>query len=212
MRDLALDRRVERGPKLAFAIGEGVDRCPRHKEDMKMGIATFVTAVGLTLAGTIALAQSVTYDFDRAADFSKFRTYAWTRGTELADELNHARIVRSIESQLVSKGLTRVETASNADVLVAYHTSFDRNLQINAWGSGWGGPRFGGLRSGTATTQEILTGTLVVDMMNGVTGNIVWRGIASADLDAGATPEKREKNFNKAAQKLFKNYPPKPKS
>jgi hypothetical protein len=177
-----------------------------------MRIATFVTAVSMTVFGTIALAQSVTYDFDRAADFSRFRTYAWTRGTELADELNHARIVRSIESQLVSKGLTRVDTSANPDVLVAYHASFDRNLRINAWESGWGGPRFGGLRSGTATTQEILTGTLVVDMMEGVTRKIVWRGMARGDLDAAAKPEKREKNIGKAMQKLFKNYPPKSKS
>jgi hypothetical protein len=177
-----------------------------------MRIATFVTAVSMTCLGTIALAQSVTYDFDRAANFSTFKTYAWTRGTALADELNHARIIRSIESQLVAKGLTRVETSANPDVLVAYHASFDKNLQINAWGSGWGGPRFGGLRSATATTQDVLTGTLVVDMMDGATKSIVWRGMASADLDAAAKPDKREKNINRAMQKLFKNYPPKSKS
>jgi hypothetical protein len=173
-----------------------------------MRIATVFTALALTLAGSMALAQSVTYDFDRAADFFTFRTYAWTRGTELTDQLNHARIVRSIEGQLVSKGLTRVESTANPDVVVAYHASFDRNLQINAWGTGWSGPRFGGLRSGTATTQDILTGTLVVDIMKGATRNIVWRGMASADVDAAAKPEKREKNIGKAVQKLFKNYPP----
>lgn len=174
-----------------------------------MRIATFVTAVSLTLLGTVAIAQSVTYDFDRAANFSKFRTYAWADGTELADELNHARVVRSIESQLVAKGMTRVDATANPDVLVAYHASFDKNLQINAYSSGWGGPRFGGLRSGTATTQEILTGTLVVDMVDASTKSIVWRGVASADINVGAKPEKREKNINKTAQKLFKNYPPK---
>jgi hypothetical protein len=174
-----------------------------------MRIATFAAAASLTLFSTIALAQSVTYDFDRAAHFSKFRTYAWLRGTELTDQLNHARVVRSIESQLAAKGLTRVETSANPDLLVAYHASFDRNLQINAYASGWGGPRFGGLRSGTATTQEVLTGTLVLDMMDASTKGIVWRGMASADIDLAAKPEKREKNINQAARKLFKNYPPK---
>jgi hypothetical protein len=174
-----------------------------------MRISTLVTAASLTLLGTVALAQSVTYDFDRAANFSRFRTYAWTRGTEITDELNHARVVRSIESQLLAKGLTRVEASANPDVLVAYHASFDRNLQINGYSSGWGGPRFGGLRSGTATTQEVLTGTLVVDVLDASTRRIVWRGLASADIDVDAKPEKRDKNINKAAQKLFKNYPPK---
>ena len=174
-----------------------------------MRSATFAAAAILALLGTVISAQSVTYDFDRAANFSKFRTYAWTRGTVLPDELNHARVVRAIENQLAAKGFTRVEAKANSDLLVAYHASFDRNLRIDGYASGWGGPRFGGLRSGTATTREILTGTLVIDMLDASTEKIVWRGLASADLDTSAKPEKREKNINKAADKLFKNYPPK---
>jgi hypothetical protein len=175
-----------------------------------MSIRTFATAVSLMLLGTIGLAQSATYDFDRSAPFSTFRTFGWAPGTELTDALNHARVVRSIESQLLSKGLTRVEGGASPDLLVAYHASFNKNLQINAWSSGWGGPRFGGLRSGTATTQQILTGTLVVDLMDGRTKNIVWRGTASGDINPAAKPETRDKNIARATQKLFKNYPPKP--
>ena len=74
-----------------------------------MRIATFATCVWLILLGTMALAQSVTYDYDRAASFSNYKTYAWTRGTELTDELNHVRVVRAIDGALVAKGLARVE-------------------------------------------------------------------------------------------------------
>jgi hypothetical protein len=49
-----------------------------------MRIATFATCVCLTLLGTMALAQSVTYDYNRAVNFLNYKTYAWTRGTELA--------------------------------------------------------------------------------------------------------------------------------
>ena len=52
-----------------------------------MRIATFATSVWLTLLGTMALAQSVTYDYDRAASFSNYKTYALTRGTDVTDEL-----------------------------------------------------------------------------------------------------------------------------
>ena len=174
-----------------------------------MRIAPITAALALTLAGTVALAQSVSYDFDRAANFSKFRTYAWTRGTELSDQLNHGRVVRAIEIQLAAKGLTKVEAGAGADLLVAYHASFDRNLHIDAFGSGWGGARFGGPRSGTATAHEIVTGTIVVDLMDAATRGIVWRGMASNDLNPTASPEKREKNIDKAARKVFRNYPPK---
>jgi hypothetical protein len=173
-----------------------------------MRTAPIAAALALTLASTIALAQSVSYDFDRSVNFSKFRTYAWTHGTELDDQLNHARVVRAIESQLAAKGLTKVDAGAGPDLLVAYHASFDRNLQIDALGNGWGGARFGALRSGTATTHEIVTGTVVVDLLDAATRGVVWRGVASDDLDSGASPQKREKNINKAAQKVFKNYPP----
>jgi hypothetical protein len=52
-----------------------------------------------------------------------------------------------------------------------------------------------------------VVGTLAIDMVDAETRNIVWRGMATQELDAKASPEKREKNINKAAEKIFKNYP-----
>jgi Domain of unknown function (DUF4136) len=174
-----------------------------------MRIGLCATALGIAMLGTIAVAQSVNYDYDKSADFSRFKTYAWVRGTESKDELNHKRVVSAIDSQLAAKGLSRVEGERGADLLVAYHANFDENIQINGYSSGFGGPRLGNF-SGTATTQRIVTGTLVVDMMNAGSGAIVWRGVAEHDLNPGAKPEKRDKNITKATEKIFKNYPPKP--
>jgi hypothetical protein len=159
--------------------------------------------------GTIALAQRVNYDYDRAVDFSKFRTYAWVRGTNLNDELNHKRVVRAIDSQLLVKGLDRVDGERGADMLVGYHANFDQHLQVNGMSTGFGIPRFGSV-SGTATAQRITSGTLIVDMMDAATRAIVWRGLAEQDLNPAASPEKREKNITRAAERIFKNYPPKP--
>jgi hypothetical protein len=169
-----------------------------------MRITTFFTTVCLALVGTIVFAQSVTYDFDRSANFTRFKTYTWVRGTNLSDQLNHQRIMRAVDAQLASRGFSKVEAAANPDVLVSYHASFEKNLQINAFGSG---PRVG-LRSGTATVEEIVVGTLAIDVVDAQTQNIVWRGIATRELDAKASPEKKEKGINKAAEKIFKNYPP----
>jgi hypothetical protein len=173
-----------------------------------MRIATLVSA-GLALLGTTAFAQTVTYDYDKAADFAGFKTYVWVRGTPLNDEINHKRIVDAIDAQLTSKGLAKVEASADPHVLVAYHATFDRDLQISGFSSGWGGYRLGPNRSGSARVDKILTGTLAVDLMDAKTRDIVWRGMASKEVDVKASPEKREKNINKAAEKLFKNYPPK---
>jgi hypothetical protein len=171
-----------------------------------MRVSTCATTACLALLGTIVCAQSVTYDFDRSANFTRFKTYAWVRGSDLSDQLNHQRIVRAVDAQLSARGFSKVEAAANPDVLVAYHASFDRNLEINA--SGLGGYRLAGPRSGTARVEEIVVGTLAIDLVDGQTRNIVWRGMATKELDAKASPEKKEKNINRAAEKIFKNYPP----
>ena len=173
-----------------------------------MRFATLVTTV---VFGTIALAQDISFDFDRATDFSAFKRYAWVRGTAIADELNHNRIVGAVNTQLASKGLLQVQPADSPDVLVAYHANFDRHLQITGFTSGWGGYRFAGSRTGTARTEQIVVGTLIVDVVNARTRTIVWRGIATRDVDVSANGDKREKNINTAAEKLFKNYPPRKK-
>ena len=164
----------------------------------------FMTTVSLAMLGAVAFAQDVTYDFDRAANFGAYHSYAWARGTEVADELNHKRIVNAVDTQLTAKGLSRAAANGEPDLLVAYHAALDRNLQITHLGAG---PyRFG---SGSARVEPIVTGALAVELIDARTGSVVWRGIATKELDPDVTPEKREKNIARATEKLFKNYPPK---
>jgi Domain of unknown function (DUF4136) len=172
---------------------------------MHRTLATLVGSLGLALMSSTAMAQDVSYDYDKAADFSRLKTYAWVPGTNLRDELNHKRIMDAVDAQLVRKGLTRVDSPNQADVLVSYHTAFGTELQINGYGTGWG-PRY--RRTGSARVEEITIGTLAIVMMDGKSRDVLWRGITSKELDLDASPEKRDKNINKAAEKLFRKYPP----
>lgn len=173
---------------------------------MRTRIATLIA--GVALLGTITFAQSINYDFDKSANFKAFRTYTWVRGAAVPDALNNERIVNAINAQLAAKGLRMVARQGNPDLLVAYHAAFDRDLQITGFSSGWGGYRFPGSRSGVAHTDEIITGTLIVDMVDAQTRTIVWRGTATKEVNLKAKPEQRDKNITRAAEKLLKNYPP----
>jgi hypothetical protein len=169
---------------------------------------TLIAAVtAMALLGTSAAAQEVSYDFDRSADFSSLHNYAWVRGTPVNDDLNHRRIVDAIDEQLAAKGLHRAPGMENADVLVAYHAVFARDLAVHAMSSGWGGYRFAPSRSGSARTEQVLVGTLVVEVIDAKTGATIWRGMTTREVDVNASPEKREKNITKATEKLFKHYP-----
>jgi hypothetical protein len=173
-----------------------------------MRTAILAASAWFTLLATTALSQNVTFDYDRTAKFSAFKSYAWTRGTELLDELNHARMVRSIDARLAEKALARVEPGDSPDLLVAYHASFDQNLKIDAFSTGWGPFGLGPDRSGSATVQKILVGTLVVDIIDARTHTLVWRGMASGDIKPNDKPQQRDKKLAKAMEKMFRNYPP----
>jgi hypothetical protein len=174
-----------------------------------MKSATLAALLAVTCLGAVTFAQTISFDFDRSAAFASYKTYGWVKGTDVPDPLIHQRLVNAVDVQLALKGLIQVHRQSSPDLRVAYHASFDKDLQITGFGSGWGGFRFGGSRSGTARAEEILTGTMVVDLIDARTDSIVWRGTASKDIDVKASPEKRDKNITKTAQKLFKHYPPK---
>ena len=145
-----------------------------------MRMNTLVPMLGLALASATASAQKVTYDYDKATDFTKVRTYAWVHSREeVQDELNHKRIVAAVDSQFSAKGLTKVQEGGMADVLVAYGVGLDRNLEIEGSSSNWGGPLYRGNRTGSARTQGVVTGTLVVAMADPETKSVIWRGVAS---------------------------------
>lgn len=171
-----------------------------------MRLATIAAA--FVAFGAVAFAQTVSFDFDRSADFRRFRTYAWAEGTVVAEPLIHQRLVNAVDAQLAAKGLRQVQGGEPPDVLVAYHAAFDRNLQVTGLASGWGGYRYGGYRTGSARAEETLVGTLIVDIVDARTRTIVWRGSATRDIDVNARPDKRDENINKTAAKLFKHYPP----
>ncbi len=56
------------------------------------------------LVPALALAQKTSFDFDKTADFSKFKTYTLKDGTKVGDPLVDNRIVAAIEAELAARG------------------------------------------------------------------------------------------------------------
>jgi Domain of unknown function (DUF4136) len=216
-----------------LARPERLDNCSRvqgsmRRRDVNRGInlkgalmqkrlVTIVTAV--LLAPALAVAQKVSYDYDKTANFAAFRTYAHKDGTKVGQPLIDNRIVAALDEQLAAKGFTKVE--SDPDVFVVYHVAFDKQKDISTFSSGYGGGYGpygwgwgGGWGGGTTNTQvrDILVGTLVVDMADAKKGQIAWRGMGVKEVNTQANPEKRDKSINNAVKKIFKNYPPKQKT
>jgi hypothetical protein len=174
--------------------------------------------LALLLVPAVAMAQKTSYDFDKTANFSAFKTYTTKEGTPVGQKLIDDRIVAAIDAAMAAKGFTRSD--DKPDVVVIYHVAFDKQKDISTYSSGYGGGYGaygygwgGGWGGGTTSTQvrDILVGTLVVDMADAGHKQIVWRGMGVKEIDTQAKPEKRDKSITNAVNKIFKNYPPKQK-
>jgi len=179
----------------------------------------------LCLAG-LALAQDVKFNFDEKADFSKYKTYKWEKHPKSMDldDLTMGQLAKGFDAALATKGLKRVDSGA-ADLVIVFQFAVSQEKEMTAYTTGgygygpgyrggWGGGMYGGMGGGmtTATTSTINIGNVVLDMYDSSTKQMVWRGMASKTLDAGAKPDKKQKNIDKAAMKMLKNYPPKKKS
>jgi hypothetical protein len=169
----------------------------------KLGIAFALALVACTLTH----AQEISTNSMPGTDFSKYHTYKWVtiEGATQPNQIVDAQIKASIDSQLATKGLTKTDS-DKADLFIGYQVSINQQTQWNAYGTG--GLRWGG-GMGTATSSTIRIGTLVLDMYDPSTKKLVWTGRATKTLDSGANSEKKQKNLDKAMQKLLKNFPPK---
>ena len=170
----------------------------------------------LMCLGVAAFAQQVQFDYDRSANFSAYKTYQWVDYQRVAvgDQLLDQDIKRSVDEQLASKGLQRVE--SGGDLLAGYQTRISEEKQFDAVGSGWGGGPFGwggfggfgGFGDVHGTTSSIENGTLTVGLFDPAKKQLIWRGSVSKTLDIKKDPNKNYSTLEKAVTKLFKNYPP----
>jgi hypothetical protein len=163
--------------------------------------------LALTLmACTAVMAQDVRYNFMPGTDFSKFHTYKWIniQGGSHPNQIVDAEIKQAVDSQLAAKGLTKTED-DKADLYIGYQIAVDKEKQWNAFsmgGIGWGGGM------GTATSSTIDIGTLVLDMYDPTTKQLVWTGNATKTIDPSSNEEKNQKRLDKAMEKLLKHFPP----
>ena len=102
--------------------------------------------VALSVA-SLALA-SVSVDFNKAADFSKYKTYQWKQGTPTPNPLMQERLKAAIEKELKAKGVT--PATDKADLIVITHARLETQRSVDVTTFGYGG--YYGWHGGMATS------------------------------------------------------------
>jgi hypothetical protein len=173
-----------------------------------MNRSAVCTVLFLVALGT-AFAQHVKTDFDHQANFSQYKTYSWQE-IKPANSLWDARIKSAVDAQLAARGWSLVNSGGDVSVVAIKTTQTERTLQTfyDGFGGGWRWRGFGGMGESTTTEQDYKEGTLVVDMYDAKTKQLIWRGSAEDTLSDKAA--KNEKNLDKGVAKMFKKFPPEP--
>ena len=161
---------------------------------------------------SVSYGQDVITNYLRGTDFSKYRTYKWVEigPNGVPDQILDSQIKDSINSQLMAKGLTRVE-GDKADLFIRYQVAVDKERQWNATGMGdiFRSPGMStAMGSATATSTNIDVGTLILDFYDPAAKQLVWTGHATKTISPSKDPQKNQRNLDKAMQKLLKDYPP----
>src|SRR5262249_34068876 len=168
-------------------------------------ITATVLLMGLPLALT---AQDVQTDWDKSKNFGEYHTYYWAK-IDSPNPLMNQRLQDAVDAQLEKKGWSKQQAGGQVALVALGMSKTKHDLNTFYSGSGWGyGGWYGGGGMGTSTTsvQEYKEGTLVLDMYDSNSRQLLWRGTATDTLSD--KPEKNEKKLNKAVAKMFDKFPP----
>jgi hypothetical protein len=156
----------------------------------------------------------VSVDYDRAADFSPYKTYTLVDVAAKGEvsELNATRVMNAIRENMKTKGYA--EVPADADLLVNAVTVSKTKQQVTAnsdyYGYGgiyrpygyWGGG------SVTFSTYNYVDGSLIIDIVNNKSQKLLWQGIGNAEIDN--KPNNPDEFIQHAVKKILKDFPPKP--
>src|ERR1700688_3304284 len=176
---------------------------------MKLQKVVFVLMGMMILFASTASAQQVKTDYDRSANFGRYKTYSWEQ-VKTKDALDVDRVKSAVNAALAAKGWSQVDSGGDVSIIAVETTQNQQSLNTfyDGFGGGWGWRGFGGGGFGeaTTTTDTYKVGTVVVDLFDTKTKQLIWRGAASDTLSNNS--DKNIKNLNESVDKMFKHFPP----
>ena len=134
---------------------------------------------------------NVSTDHDPATDFSGYKTFAVSNQVSAGSSLEKYplikdRVIKAVQSEMRQKDY----------------------INVNAWGYSAGGNYWGmhpyGKDIDISTYSDA---SIVLDVVDNKTHQLVWRGIGSTVVRPYNTPEDRAKNIDEAIDKILAQFP-----
>jgi hypothetical protein len=183
-----------------------------------LALVAKLAAVAVLVTGC-ASGPDVRGDYDRAADFGKYRTFNF-----LAPEGGNGAEFKSIAQQMLQQAATREMQArgyvksENPDLLINFKGKLEEKTDIQSTPApyygpsygyrGWGGAPYGAYGYGgtEVTTRRYNVGTLVMDVIDREKRQAVFQGGLEGVVTSKMMKDK-EGTLNNAVAAIFAQYP-----
>jgi hypothetical protein len=148
-------------------------------------------------------------DTDPDYDLWSYQTFNWGATVEIEkgnnplhyNELNDKRIKAAVNDQMTKRGYQL--TSENPDLIAHYHIIVeDQSILTEPYGYRYG-QYWLRMQTNVYTYKE---GTLIIDLMDKKTNNLIWRGWAVSAVD-GVNPKKVDGLIKTAVTRIFKKFP-----
>jgi hypothetical protein len=154
---------------------------------------------------------SIYSDTDPDYDLWTYKTFDWSEKTNIEannnplyyNELNDKRIKSAVLSELQGRGYQL--TTSTAELIIHYHIVVQDQMTVVTEPFGYSYTPYW-LRS-RADVYPYKEGSLIIDIMDAKTKNLIWRGWAVSPIETSYTPKETEKLIKLAVAKIFRRFP-----
>lgn len=145
-------------------------------------------------------------------DVTPYRSYDWgppdglpTGNARLDTPFFRDHLQGAIEKQMAARGFEQASAPAQADLLIHYHAVIRRRFDVNRVDREYGLCIEEDCR---VRVVEYEVGTLVLDVVDARTNQVVWRGWAQTDLHGLLDHEDRmAKRIDEAAMRIVAQFP-----
>lgn len=170
-----------------------------------------VLAALVMLVNGCATPIEATTDFDQSYDFQRVKTLAFTpfdrtdpRTIRISD-MQAERMQDDLGMALRGRGYDVIDDTARADLLVSWHLVTQERTDVRSYNSM---SYYNCWRCGPAVSdvsvRQYTQGTFIVDMIDPLRNQSVWRGIIEARLQSEPDPQRRRE----AIAAMFVGFPP----
>jgi hypothetical protein len=116
-----------------------------------------------------------------------------------------------VENELQAKGFN-MDTKADPDFLVTYYPVMQNRKVRTTTHVGWGWgyrPMYGHVGTSTSQVHHYKEGTIVIEIVDFKSNQLIWTGAAVGALTDLNTPEEADEVVPKAVRDILSKFPPK---